>query len=188
MPRFRRSCISMLKAAMDMGSAALRCRLQHGPRALKPGCTPSRCCRVLPTDNGRRYQNISDRHPSASRCIFLIPRRIGVHRMARNDLQGSLDLLVLKTLSQVGSLHGYGIVLHIEKASDALLNVEEGSLYPALHRMEQSGWVRSEWALTETGRKAKYYKLTPAGRKQLGEAEESWEQVVKGVQAILRFA
>jgi transcriptional regulator len=108
--------------------------------------------------------------------------------MARNDLQGSLDLLVLKTLSQVGSLHGYGIVLHIEKASDALLNVEEGSLYPALHRMEQSGWVRSEWALTETGRKAKYYKLTPAGRKQLAEAEESFEQLVKGIRAILRYA
>ena len=108
--------------------------------------------------------------------------------MARNDLQGSLDLLVLKTLSQVGSLHGYGIVLHIEKASDALLNVEEGSLYPALHRMEQGGWVRSEWALTETGRKAKYYKLTPAGRKQLGEAEESFEQLVKGIRAILRYA
>lgn len=108
--------------------------------------------------------------------------------MARNDLQGSLDLLVLKTLSQVGSLHGYGIVLHIQKASDALLNVEEGSLYPALHRMEQSGWVRSEWALTETGRKAKYYKLTPAGRKQLGEAEENFEQLVKGIRAILRYA
>jgi PadR family transcriptional regulator, regulatory protein PadR len=108
--------------------------------------------------------------------------------MARNDLQGSLDLLVLKTLSQVGSLHGYGIVLHIEKASDALLNVEEGSLYPALHRMEQSGWVRSEWALTETGRKAKYYKLTPAGRKQLEEAQESFEQLVKGIRAILRYA
>jgi transcriptional regulator len=108
--------------------------------------------------------------------------------MARNDLQGSLDLLVLKTLSQVGSLHGYGIVLHIEKASDALLNVEEGSLYPALHRMEQSGWVRSEWSVTETGRKAKYYKLTPAGRKQLAEAEESFEQLVKGIRAILRYA
>jgi transcriptional regulator len=85
--------------------------------------------------------------------------------MARNDLQGSLDLLVHKILSQLGSLHGYGIVLHIQRASEELLNVEEGSLYPALHRMEQSGWIRSDWALTETKRKAKYYKLTPAGRK-----------------------
>ncbi|MBX6360201.1 PadR family transcriptional regulator [Pseudacidobacterium ailaaui] len=108
--------------------------------------------------------------------------------MAKHDLQGSLDLLVLKTLSQAGPLHGYGIVLHIERASDALLNVEEGSLYPALHRMEQNGWLRSEWAITETGRKAKYYRLTPAGRKQLDAAEKSFEQLVKGVRAVLRYA
>jgi len=108
--------------------------------------------------------------------------------MARNDLQGSLDLLVLKTLSQVGSLHGYGIVLHIQRASDELLNVEEGSLYPALHRMEQSGWIASEWALTETGRRAKYYRLMAAGRKQLEQAEESFEQLVKGVRTMLRYA
>jgi PadR family transcriptional regulator PadR len=108
--------------------------------------------------------------------------------MARNDLQGSLDLLVLKTLSQRGKLHGYGIVLHIQRASDELLQVEEGSIYPALHRMEQSDWITSEWALTETNRKAKYYRLTAAGRKQLGEAEENFEQLVKGVRAMLRYA
>jgi PadR family transcriptional regulator, regulatory protein PadR len=108
--------------------------------------------------------------------------------VARNDFQGSLDLLVLKTLSQRGRLHGYGIVLHIQQASDDLLRVEEGSLYPALHRMEQSHWISAEWALTETNRKAKYYRLTAAGRKQLQEAEESFEQLVKGVRAMLRFA
>jgi transcriptional regulator len=108
--------------------------------------------------------------------------------MARNDLQGSLDLLVLKTLSQMGELHGYGIILHIQSASDELLNVEEGSLYPALHRMEQSGWIKSEWALTETGRRAKYYTLTAIGRKQLEEAEKSFEQLVRGIRAILRYA
>jgi PadR family transcriptional regulator, regulatory protein PadR len=108
--------------------------------------------------------------------------------MAKNDLQGTLDLLVLKTLSQMGALHGYGIVLHIQKASDSLLNVEEGSLYPALHRMEQNGWIASEWALTETNRKAKYYKLTAAGRKHLREAEQNFEHLVKGVRAILRYA
>jgi len=108
--------------------------------------------------------------------------------MAKNDLQGSLDLLVLKTLSQVRELHGYGIVLHIQRASDELLRVEEGSLYPALHRMEQSGWISSEWAMTETNRKAKYYKLTASGRKQLQEAEMSFEQLVKGIRAILRYA
>ena len=108
--------------------------------------------------------------------------------MARNDLQGSLDLLVLKTLSQRGELHGYGVVLHIQRASDELLQVEEGSIYPALHRMEQSGWISSKWGMTETGRKAKYYRLTAVGRKQLQAAEESFEQLVKGVRAILRYA
>jgi PadR family transcriptional regulator, regulatory protein PadR len=108
--------------------------------------------------------------------------------MARNDFQGSLDLLVLKTLAQRGKLHGYGIVLHIQRASDELLQVEEGSLYPALHRMEQSDWISSEWALTETNRKAKYYKLTPLGRKQLQLAEESFDQLVKGVRTMLKYA
>jgi transcriptional regulator len=108
--------------------------------------------------------------------------------MARNDLQGSLDLLVLKTLSQRGRLHGYGIVLHIQSASNELLQVEEGSLYPALHRMEQNGWISSDWAHTETGRKAKYYRLTAAGRKQLQEAEQSFDQLVKGIRAMLRYA
>jgi PadR family transcriptional regulator len=108
--------------------------------------------------------------------------------MARNDLQGSLDLLVLKTLCQMGAMHGYGIVSHIQTASNELLNVEEGSLYPALHRMEQSGWISAEWALTETKRRAKYYKLTASGRKELQEAEKNFEQLVKGVRAILRYA
>ena len=108
--------------------------------------------------------------------------------MARNDLQGSLDLLILKTLSQTGELHGYGIVLHIQHASDELLSVEEGSLYPALHRMQQSGWIRSEWKLTDTNRKAKYYRLTAAGQKELRKAEEDFAQLVKGVRAMLRYA
>jgi PadR family transcriptional regulator PadR len=108
--------------------------------------------------------------------------------MARNDLQGSLDLLVLKTLAQRGKLHGYGIVQHIQIASEELLQVEEGSIYPALHRMEQSGWIDSDWAMTETNRKAKYYRLTAAGRKQLKNAEESFELLVKGVRAMLRYA
>ena len=108
--------------------------------------------------------------------------------MARNDLQGSLDLLVLKTLAQRNRLHGYGIVVHIQRASDDLLQVEEGSIYPALHRMEQSGWISAEWALTETGRKAKYYRLTATGHEQLKQAEESFDQLVKGVRAMLRYA
>ena len=108
--------------------------------------------------------------------------------MAKNDLQGTLDLLVLKTLDQNGALHGYGIVLHIQNASGDMLRVEEGSLYPALHRMEQSNWIAAEWAMTETNRHAKYYKLTAQGRRQLEIAQESFDQLVKGVRAVLRFA
>jgi PadR family transcriptional regulator, regulatory protein PadR len=108
--------------------------------------------------------------------------------MAKYDLQGSLDLLVLKTLAQRGQLHGYGIAQHIQRASNELLRVEEGSLYPALHRMAQSKWVASEWGLTDTGRRAKYYKLTAPGRKRLEEAEGEFDELVKGVRAILRYA
>jgi PadR family transcriptional regulator, regulatory protein PadR len=108
--------------------------------------------------------------------------------MAKKDLQGTLDLLTLKTLDQKGEMHGYGIVLHIQRASEELLSVEEGSLYPALHRMEQNGWIKSAWALTESGRKAKYYRLTTAGRRELETAEKSFEQLVKGVRAVMRYA
>jgi PadR family transcriptional regulator, regulatory protein PadR len=108
--------------------------------------------------------------------------------MAKKDLQGTLDLLVLKTLDQKGEMHGYGIVLHVQRASHDLLAVEEGSLYPALHRMEQSGWIKSNWALTESGRKAKYYRLTADGRKELESAEKSFDQLVKGVRAVMRYA
>jgi transcriptional regulator len=108
--------------------------------------------------------------------------------MAKNDLQGALDLLILKTLSQLGSMHGYGITMHIRRVSEDLLIVEEGSLYPALHRMEQNGWVRASWAVTDYGRKAKWYTLTRAGREQLANRENNWAQVAKGVDAILRFA
>jgi PadR family transcriptional regulator, regulatory protein PadR len=108
--------------------------------------------------------------------------------MAKNDLQGALDLLILKTLAQLGSMHGYGIVMHIRRVTDELLIVEEGSLYPALHRMEQHGWVRSTWAVTEYGRKAKWYALTRAGKEQLASREKNWRQVAQGVEAVLRFA
>ncbi len=108
--------------------------------------------------------------------------------MAKNDLQGALDLLVLKTLSQLSSMHGYGIMMHIRRVSGERIIVEEGSLYPALHRMEQSGWICASWAVTDYGRKAKYYALTRTGHRQLAEREKNWELVSKGVQAILRLA
>jgi PadR family transcriptional regulator PadR len=109
--------------------------------------------------------------------------------VGKNDqLQGTLDLLVLKTLAQVGSMHGYGIALHIQRVSEDLLRVEEGSLYPALHRIEESSWITSEWRASENNRRAKYYKLTAQGRKQLARQEESWQRIVQGVGSLLKFA
>ena len=102
-------------------------------------------------------------------------------------LQGTLDLLILKTLSR-GPLHGYGIAVHIEQISDEALRVEEGSLYPALHRIEQAGWIGSDWGHTENNRKAKYYRLNAAGRKQLAEEEERWIKLTRGVGKVLKFA
>ena len=109
--------------------------------------------------------------------------------MGKNEaLLGTLDLLVLKTLAQNGAMHGYGIVNNIQRTSDDLLRVEEGSLYPALHRIEQEGWIASEWRTSENNRRAKYYSLTAAGRRQLARERENWERVVRGVSAVLDFA
>jgi PadR family transcriptional regulator PadR len=89
-------------------------------------------------------------------------------------LQGTLDMLILKALC-LGPLHGYGVIQRIRQLSGELLNVEQGSLYPALYRIEQRGWVSSKWKVSETGRRAKFYTLTRAGRKQLAVEEESWD-------------
>jgi PadR family transcriptional regulator, regulatory protein PadR len=89
-------------------------------------------------------------------------------------LQGTLDLLILKALS-LGPLHGYGVIQRIRQLSGEMLNVEQGSLYPALYRIEQRGWVSSKWGVNETGRRAKFYSLTRAGRKQLTVEEKSWD-------------
>ena len=107
----------------------------------------------------------------------------------RNDiLQGTLVLLVLKTLASHKRLHGYAITMHIQHVSADLLRVEEGSLYPALHRMEQQGWLRSEWGVTEKNREARFYALTAAGRKQLAQEEASWARLTDGVRRVLRYA
>ena len=110
-------------------------------------------------------------------------------RKHTNDrLQGTLDLLVLKTLTSRGRLHGYGITLHIEQVSEDILRLEEGSLYPALHRMTQSGWLRSEWGLSENNRRARYYSITATGRKQLAEEENSWVALTSAVSRVLQFS
>jgi PadR family transcriptional regulator len=107
----------------------------------------------------------------------------------KNDiLQGTLALLVLKTLSAGGRMHGYAITWHIRRISDQLLRVEDGSLYPALHRMEQDGWVKAEWRRTEKNREARFYSLTAKGRKQLAEEQASWARLTEGVARVMSGA
>jgi transcriptional regulator len=109
--------------------------------------------------------------------------------MQKNDiLQGTLALLVLRTLASRKRMHGYAITTHIQRVSADLLRVEEGSLYPALHRMEQQGWLRSEWGTTEKNREARFYFLTAKGRKQLAVEEEIWAKLTEGVGRVLRHA
>jgi len=108
--------------------------------------------------------------------------------MTKKDrLQGTLDLLVLKTLTR-GPMHGFGITTHIQGVSNGALQVEEGSLYPALKRMEIWGWVTSEWKTTENNRRARYYTLTEAGRRQLEREQENWSRVSTGVALLLKHA
>jgi len=107
--------------------------------------------------------------------------------MARTDsLQGSLDLLVLKVLSRRPRLHGYALMMAIQDSSRDALRVEEGSLYPALHRMEEAGWVHAEWIRKDRGRRARVYELTAAGRKQLTAEEARWQLVTSAVNRVLR--
>src|SRR5262245_24059399 len=104
-----------------------------------------------------------------------------------DSLQGTLDLLILKTL-QLEPNHGFGIALHIQNVSEGLLRVEEGSLYPALHRLARQKLISASWKVTENGRRARYYRLTTAGQQQLAKATENWSELSKGVSKILRFA
>ena len=105
----------------------------------------------------------------------------------RNDnLQGSLALLVLKSL-ELGPMHGWGITLHIQRISNEVLRVEEGSLYPALHRMEQDGWSESKWGQSENNRRARFYELTALGQKELVAERENWRKITSAVGLVLGF-
>jgi transcriptional regulator len=107
--------------------------------------------------------------------------------MAKPDsLQGSLDLLVLKILSRRPRLHGYAIMSAIKESSGDVLRADEGSLYPALHRMEEDGWIRAEWVTKDTGRRARIYELTVAGKEQLADEESRWRVVTSAVNRVLR--
>jgi transcriptional regulator len=101
-------------------------------------------------------------------------------------LQGTLDLLVLKTLESMGPMHGFGIAMRIQQISEDLLTLNQGTLYPALLRLEQRGWISSKWGVSENNRKAKYYSLTRAGRKQLEVEAESWDRMSTMINRVLR--
>jgi transcriptional regulator len=103
-----------------------------------------------------------------------------------DSLQGSLDLLVLKILSRRPRLHGYAIMSAIQDTSGEVLRAEEGSLYPALHRMEEAGWIRAEWTTKDSGRRVRIYELTAAGKKQLTAEESRWRTVTSAVNRVLR--
>ena len=105
-----------------------------------------------------------------------------------DSLQGSLDLLVLKILSRRPRLHGYAIMSAVKDISSEVLRIEEGSLYPALHRMEEAGWIRAEWITKDTGRRARLYELTASGKKQLAAEESRWQAVTLAVNRVLRMA
>jgi PadR family transcriptional regulator, regulatory protein PadR len=105
-----------------------------------------------------------------------------------DSLQGSLDLLVLTILSRRPRLHGYAIMSAIQSMSGEVLRVEEGSLYPALHRMEEAGWIHANWITKDSGRRARMYELTAAGKKQLGAEESRWQTVTSAINRVLRTA
>ncbi|HLJ89927.1 MAG TPA: PadR family transcriptional regulator [Candidatus Angelobacter sp.] len=106
-----------------------------------------------------------------------------------NDrLQGTLDLLVLRSLAARGALHGYGITIHIQSVAGEALRIEEGSLYPALHRMTQEGWISAKWGVSENNRRARYYSITASGRKQLVLERQRWDELTGAVARVLELA
>jgi PadR family transcriptional regulator, regulatory protein PadR len=113
------------------------------------------------------------------------PQESKVAQSKAEVLQGTLDLIVLKTLHAMGPLHGYGIAMRIQQVSEDLLTLNQGTLYPALLRLEQKGWISSKWGLSENNRKAKYYSLTKSGLKQLAAETESWERMAAVISRLL---
>ena len=106
----------------------------------------------------------------------------------KDQLQGTLDLIVLRTLATGGTMHGYAISERVEQVSRDVLRIEAGSLYPALHRMEEAGWIRAAWDVSDKNRRARFYTVTPRGRRRLAEEEEHWTQLAGAVARILKHA
>ena len=106
----------------------------------------------------------------------------------RDQLQGTLDLLVLRTLATGGTMHGYAIADRVEQVSREVLRIEAGSLYPALHRMEEADWIRSEWDVSDNNRRARFYTITAVGKRRLAEEEEHWTRLTLAVNRVLKLA
>jgi PadR family transcriptional regulator PadR len=109
--------------------------------------------------------------------VLIFRRRLAISDPRTEVLQGTLDLMILKTLDSMGALHGYGIARRIEQLSNDLLRMNQGTLYPAVLRLEQRGWISSKWGLSENNRRAKFYSITRAGQRQLAAETENWERV-----------
>jgi transcriptional regulator len=112
---------------------------------------------------------------------------VNVTKHPNDRLQGTLDLVVLKTLASRGAMHGYAIAAEILRISNTALKVEEGSLYPALHRMAHAGWLRAAWAQSDNGRRARYYSITAAGRRQLADEQLKWSALTGAIELFLRL-
>jgi PadR family transcriptional regulator PadR len=123
-----------------------------------------------------------------ARLILSIVSKTSTHMPRYDTMQGALPLVVLKILARRGPLHGYAITAQIETMSENVLHVEQGSLYPALHRMEESGWVKARWVRTENNRRARIYEVSAAGRRQLDAEQERWQAVTDAVGHILKHA
>jgi PadR family transcriptional regulator, regulatory protein PadR len=137
---------------------------------------------IYQCQSGAPLKNCLDTLP-----LGIYPSKPGEEMKKSDQLQGALEMVVLKTL-QSGARHGFDIALHVQTVSEGLLRVEEGSLYPALHRMERQKLIEGEWRVTPNGRRARYYALTDEGSKRLAEAEASWNTVSQGIQRLLNFA
>ena len=137
-----------------------------------------------PSEDGAAYRKILvtnfdvDIQQEAVYSPVEYPQEVHIVTEATSEiLQGTLDLMVLKTLEGLGPLHGYGIARRIEQVSDGVLSLNQGTIYPALLRLQQKGWIKAEWGSSENNRRAKYYSLTRSGRKQLATEAESWERI-----------
>src|SRR5579859_868550 len=118
-------------------------------------------------------------------CGYVPVEHLPMSNQKMDLLQGTLDMLILKAL-KLGPMHGFGISVLIRQVSEQVLRVDQGSLYPALYRLERRGWIESEWGISENNRKAKFYKLTPTGRKQLFEETSNWQKLTRAINLILK--